>query len=279
MPDKLLFGPAGIPHSTPKTGILAAVEQVNALDLGCMELEFVRSVYLSKKTAPPVAELAKKHNIMLTCHGSYYINLNSDDKAKVGASRSRILQAAEIANLAGVWSLTFHAAYYMKQQPEKVYSQVKEQLSKIVKELKDNSNKIWIRPETTGKGSQFGTVDEIIKLSKDLDQVLPCIDFSHLHARSVGKENTLKEFRTTLEKIEKGLGRTGLNNMHIHVSGINYGQKGELNHLDLKESDMNYMDLMKSFREFKIKGCVISESPNQEDDALLMKKTFNNLRA
>ena len=137
-------------------------------------------------------------------------------------------------------------------------------------------NDIWIRPETTGKATQWGTVKEICRLSQEIEQVLPCIDFSHLHART-GKENTLKEFKDTLAHVEKTLGKSALKNMHIHVSGINYSDKGERNHLILKESDMNYKDLMKAFKSFNIRGSVISESPNIEDDARLLQKTFNSI--
>ena len=62
--------------------------------------------------------------------------------------------------------------------------------------------------------------------------------------------------------------------MHIHISGIAYGEKGEKNHLILKESKFNYQDLIKTLKEFKCKGVVICESPNIEKDALLLQETF-----
>ena len=91
------------------------------------------------------------------------------------------------------------------------------------------------------------------------------------------KNNTYEEFNEILTKYEKALGKKALDNMHIHMSGINYGEKGEKNHLFLKDSDMNYKDLMKALKEFKCKGVVICESPNLETDALLMKKTYSSL--
>jgi len=107
-----------------------------------------------------------------------------------------------------------------------------------------------------------------------VEQVLPCVDFSHLHARSNGKVNNLKEFSNILGLIEKKLGKEALNNMHIHVAGIAYGAKGEKHHLNLKESDFKYKELLKALKEFKCKGVLISESPNIEDDSLLMKKFY-----
>lgn len=273
-PEKLLFGPAGIPHSTPESGTEAGVKQVRKLGLGAMELAFVRSVYLNERSAPKLADVAKEKDVVLTAHASYFLNLNSKEKEKIEASKKRILEAARMMWLAGGWSITFHPAFYLKDPPSVVYSRVKSALKELTKQLRSEGNKIWIRPETTGKATQFGDLDEVLKLSQEIDQVAPCIDFAHLHARSVGEYNTIEEFRSVLKKVEKALGREGLNNMHIHMSGINYGPKGERNHLILDDSDFNYKDLVKVWKEFKLKGVVTSESPNQEDDALMLQKLF-----
>ena len=75
-----------------------------------------------------------------------------------------------------------------------------------------------------------------------------------------------------LEEIEKKLGRDALNNMHIHISGIEYSEKGERNHLNLRDSDLNFKELVRAWKAFKVKGVVISESPNIERDALMLKR-------
>jgi deoxyribonuclease IV len=272
----LRFGTAGIPISTTRPTTLTGIEHVRTLGLDCMELEFVHSVNITEVKTPLVKEVAKQNDIALTAHGQYFINLNSLEKAKIEASKQRIYKAAKIAKLCGASSMTFHAAYYMKQDPQKVYVKVKEGVKEVIKNLKDQGHKIWVRPETTGKATQWGDLKEIVKLSEEVEQVLPCIDFSHLHART-GKNNTTEEFKEMLAYVEKKLGRLALNNMHIHLSGINYSEKGERNHLTLEKSDMNYKDLLKVWKEFKIKGNVISESPNLEKDALLLKKLYHKL--
>jgi deoxyribonuclease-4 len=243
-----------------------------------MELEFVRGIRMSPEIARQVKALAEKNDIVLTAHGPYYINLNSQDKAITDASVKRILDTARIANVCGGYSITFHAAYYMALSKEKVFEIVRKNLLNITRTLDEEGVKLWIRPETTGKASQFGDIDELIKLSQEVSGVLPCVDFAHLHARSNGKINTYKEFSEVLEKLEKGLGREALDNMHVHISGIEYTEKGERKHLFLKDSDMNYKDLMKAFKEYKCKGCVINESPNLEEDAMLMKKEYEKNR-
>ncbi|MFH1332366.1 MAG: TIM barrel protein [archaeon] len=277
MINKLMFGSAGIPLSTQPRNTLEGIKQVRKLGLDCMELEFVRQVNIAKDKTPEVRKTAEQNSVMLTCHGQYYINLNSLDHKKRKESEERVLNAARIAYLCGAKSVTFHAAYLGGMEREKVYEIVKESLQKICKTLKEEGNKIDVRPELTGKTSQFGDINELVKISQEIEQVWPCIDFAHYHARFNGKYNTYKEFSEVFEKLEKGLGKEMLKNMHIHMSGIKYSAKGELSHLELKDSDMNYKDLMKVFKDYKIAGYVISESPNIEKDALLMKETYEEL--
>ena len=275
--SELIFGTAGIPLSTKNPDVHEGIKRINSLGLGAMELEFVHSVFIKKDKTEKVKETAKKENVILTAHASYYINLNAEEKQKIGASKSRIIDAARITYLSGGYSVCFHPGYYMKSTKEQAYERFKKEMKYIIEKLKEEEIKIWVRPETTGRVSQIGDFDECLKISQEFDQVLPCIDFAHLHARSNGKNNTLQEFNEILTKYEKALGKKALENMHIHMSGINYGEKGEKNHLFLKDSDMNYKDLMKALKEFKCKGVVICESPNLETDALLMKKTYSSL--
>ena len=276
--DRLRFGTAGIPISTPKRSTIDGIIHVRNLGLDAMELEFVRGVNLKPELAKKIKYVAKKHDVLLTAHAPYYINLNAKEKEKVEASKRRIIQSAERLYEAGGWSVVFHAGYYLKQPPESVYQKILNELKDIERTLMDKGVKVWIRPELTGKPTQFGDLREIVKLSEELEMVLPTIDFAHAHARNKGQCNTVEEWREMLSFIEDRLGREALDNMHIHISGIEYGEKGERNHLNLQESDMNWEDLLRVLKEFRVKGVVISESPNIEGDALLMKKKYEEIK-
>jgi deoxyribonuclease-4 len=190
------------------------------------------------------------------------------------ASIQRILDASRVAAAAGCWSICYHAAYYSKTDPQKVYDKVKEHLTKITATLHNEGHDIWVRPETGGKINQFADSYELIKLATELDAVLPCFDLAHQFSRTLGKWNTLEDFRQLFTAIEKHLGKRGLHNMHVHTEGIEYTDKGERNHVNLNQCKFNYRDLVKVWKEFKIKGVVVCESPNIEDDALLLKKTY-----
>jgi len=275
--DKLNFLTAGMPLATGKGGYPKAFEIIEELGLDGMEVEFVHGVRMSDETRKFVREIQKEKNFVLTAHGPFYINLNSKEEDKVEASVQRIIDTAQAASDFGGYSITYHAAFYMGKDKETVYNQVKVQTQKIIDTLAKFNIKMWIRPETTGKATQWGDYEEIIRLSKEFEQVLPCIDFSHIHARTGGLYNTYDEFCKVLDRIGTELGDFALKNFHAHLAGIEYSQKGEKRHLILEDSDMNYKDLLKALKEFGVKGALVCESPNIEGDAKLLKDYYMSL--
>jgi deoxyribonuclease-4 len=231
---------------------------------------------MGEKGAENVLKASLKDNVALSVHAPYYINLNSYEREKLEASLERIYQAARIGSLCGAQSIVFHAAFYQKSSKEHTYRNVSVALEGLTGQLRDEGIPAVLRPETMGKPSQFGTLEEIIALSAEIEGVMPCLDFCHLHARE-GKENSYPEFTSILSKIEEGLGKEGVSNMHMHIAGVEYDANGEKRHLNLKESDLNYSELMRVLKEFKVQGRVILESPVLEQDALLLKKIYMEL--
>lgn len=273
--DKLNFITAGMPIRTGKGSYPQAFDVLKEMNLDGMELEFVHGVRMSDDNRIFVKEMAK--NFVITAHGPFYINLNSKEEEKIEASVQRIIDTAAVAAQAGAFSITYHAAFYMGGDKETVFEQVKTQTKRIIDILENEKIKVWVRPETTGKATQWGDIDEIINLSKEFEQVLPCVDFSHLHARSVGEYNTYDEFSKVLEKMGNNIGQYALENFHGHLAGIEYTAKGEKQHLNLENSDMNYKDLIKVMKEFGVKGALVCESPNIEDDCKLLKNYYESL--
>lgn len=273
--DKLNFITAGMPLRTGKGSYPQAFNVLKEINLDGMELEFVHGVRMSDTNRDFVKNMSK--DFIITAHGPFYINLNSQEEEKIDASLQRIIDTASVASEAGAFSITYHAAFYMGKDKETVYNQVKTQTRRIIEILENENINVWIRPETTGKATQWGDIDEIINLSKEFEQVLPCVDFSHLHARTAGEYNTYDEFSKVLEKMGNEIGQYALENFHGHLAGIEYTAKGEKQHLNLENSDMNYKDLLKAMKEFGVKGALVCESPNIEDDCKLIKTYYEGL--
>ncbi len=274
--DKLGFGTSGFPSNAPKKDPIAALRIVKDLGLDCLELEFAHGIRMREDTAKEIANTARQLGITLTAHAPYYINLNAKEQDKIDASINRLLQTARLAGLCGAYSMTFHAAFYMKDEPKTVFGIVKKYLKEITDHLKDEANTIHLRPELTGKKSQFGTLEELCELSQEVSQVYPCLDFSH-NQNGEGQINTYTEFCEIFQRYKNALGPNALNQMHIHVAGVQYGSKGEIKHLSLAESTFNYREFLQACVDFKVKGALICESPELEKDALLLKNIYEEL--
>ncbi|MCD8378310.1 MAG: TIM barrel protein [Candidatus Gastranaerophilales bacterium] len=271
--DKLNFLTAGMPLITGNKGYAKALEILNDMDLDGLELEFVHGVRIKDDSK----EILKKSNLVKTIHAPFYINLNSKEEEKIQSSIERILETARVADDINAFSITYHAGFYLGMDKDAVYKKIETQTKIISDTLKNEDVKVWIRPETTGKATQWGNLEEIISLSKDFDYVLPCVDFAHLHARYNGISNTYDEFCAIFDKIGNELGQNALDNFHAHIAGIAYSEKGEKHHLNLDESDFNYKDLLRAFKKFDVKGVIICESPNIETDCKILKNYYCSL--
>ena len=275
--SRLLFGTAGVPDSTPQTSTLSALQHLHDLNLDCLEIEFVRGVKIGSDTAAKIREKAQALGLSLSAHAPYYVNLNSPEPGKRLQSQDHLLRAARAAALCGAKCVVFHAGYYGVSTPEKTFEAIKHELGLVLSSLRAERNLITRRIETMGKSSQFGTLDEVLSLCKELDGLQPCLDFSHLHARE-GKANAYVDFHRTLRKVEKRLGKAALKNIHIHISGIEYNPKGEVRHLNLPDSDFRYHEWIQALGDSGVEGSVVCESPAREIDAPMLKDLYRSYR-
>jgi deoxyribonuclease IV len=271
----LLFGTSGIPTSTYPPTTADGIRRIAALGLDCLELAFVHGVYLNKAEAGAVAGVARNNSVILSSHAPYYLNFNPREDKKRHVSQGILHAAARISNVCEATDVVFHPGFYMGDPPEQAFQMIKKAISEVLDKLEDDDNPITLRPEVSGKFVQFGTVDEIVRLTQELPRVWPCVDFAHWHAR--GNFNSYSEFSGLLKDIEKKLGRRALETAHYHLSGIEYNKGGERKHLPLRASDLKYEELLRAFKDYGVQGKVICESPNPEEDALLLKETYEKL--
>jgi deoxyribonuclease-4 len=279
--DPIRFGTVSAPTTTPKPGgTPLAIQHIRVLGLDHLEIAWVQSVRVTDEACAEIKATAEVQAVSLSIHAPYYINLNSLTDDLMGKSDERLLAAARKGYLAGARDIVFHPGSYHEQDPAAVYPRVRDQLAHIAATLRAEGVDVTLRPETMGKTAMFGTLEEAIALSRDIPGVLPAIDFAHLHART-GKNNTYEEFVDMLNKVHDGLGRAALENLHIHLSGIEYGPKGEKNHIPLNEADMNYRDLLQALVDFDARGVIAVEAPDpfHVADALTLQATYRRLRA
>lgn len=278
MPARLLFGTAGVPHSAEERNSFSGIKKIRELGLDAMELEFVYGVQMKKEAAEQTHKVALEENVSLSVHAPYYINLNSEEKQKIAASKQRIFESARIGSIAGAQKIVFHAGFYGKKSQKETTENITGAIEEIVERMKKEKVNAVLAPEITGKPTQFGDLQELLELTERVKGIELTVDFSHLHARSNGSLKTMKDFEKVLQEI-KDFDKTLLAHLHMHVSGIKYSEKGERNHLVLgdKANDFRHELLLQALKEFGVSGTVVCESPNLEQDALLMKKYYSSI--
>ncbi|QQR92740.1 MAG: TIM barrel protein [Candidatus Iainarchaeum archaeon] len=275
----LSFGPAGIPQRAAGKGIVRGVEAVKELGLGCMELEFVQSVYLKEEKAKEVDEARKKAGIRLSVHAPYFINLNARAPETMRASIERLYLACKMGGIAGAESVAVHAAFRHENDSKTIQKKILEACDEIYERLdKDGIKNIQIAPEYAGKKSQWGTLEEVMEIASIDKRLRWCMDFGHAHACTNGSMTSKKAFDGLLEQIEK-YDKNYLKDLHIQACGITYTEKGERYHTPFEsdESTLNWKGMIESLKEFKVGGMFIAETPNQEHDALLCKQYYEEL--
>lgn len=269
----VFLGPAGIPGTTKGGNTIDGIKEVANLKLNAMEIEFVRSIYLNEKTAMEVGKTAEENNVRLSVHAPYFVNLCSKDNNVIKASKKRILDSLQIAEIVNADAVAVHAAYYSELTPEQAYDKLKDNVLDILGEMKSKGIKnAKFGLETMGRKSQFGSLQEIIKLCKTVrsKQLVPYVDWGHLFVRGKGNIN----YGEIFDKLEV----LKLKHINSHFEGVGKNKKEEF--IDLHTPINNhppFEPLAKEVLKRKVDITIISESPILEQDSLKMSKIFKTL--
>ncbi|RLG84336.1 MAG: deoxyribonuclease IV [Thermoprotei archaeon] len=272
---RFYFGPAGKPIDYKKTDITGVPEFLHNIGLSAFEYQAVRGVKISEAKARKLGEEAEKYGIVMSIHAPYYINFGSPRKSTVEASIKRLNDAIRAGMWMNAYIVVFHPGYYKDTTPEEALKRVIDSL-KIVDEFRKsiNAKDVWLGPETTGKTSQIGTIEENIEICRNIDKCKPVIDWAHIYARNMGQLITsIDDVVKIIEKLEKELGDYAVKPLHTHFSKIEFGKGGEREHHTLAEKEYgpSFEIICKGLVETGVDAVIISESPILEKDALVMK--------
>lgn len=234
----------------------------------------MQGVRVGETACAAIKQAAAETGVALSVHAPYYINLNGEDE-KWPRLRKYLMDAAHFGNLAGATDIIFHPGTYFGHPADEVLKVTIPRLQGCVDELRAAGNMVTLRPEISGKSAMLGSLTDVLEMAKAIPGVAPCIDFAHLHARlGDGAMNTYDEWINALDSYCKSLGDKALKHMHIHLSGIDYGPKGEKNHLVMEAADLDFRNLMKALLAAGVKGRLMCESPVLEVDALKFRQLW-----
>jgi len=269
----VLFGPAGIPIAC-EGGTFEGVECCSQLGLTAMEVEFVQGVKMGLVQADKIGKRAEELKIRLSCHCPYFINFCGKEKAKLLGSVRNVMDTARVAQPLGASAIVFHPGFYMGRTPQECAKIAKPVLQECIDKLKaEKLDKVWLAPETTGKKSQYGSLDDVLDICSSLERCRPTVDFGHMHARE-SRLRSKQDFLRIFERIEKALGKKAVHDLHVHFSELEYTEAGEYRHIPLGTNEPPFKPLAEAIVENGFGCTIISESPLLEQDSLKMKKIY-----
>lgn len=231
---EIKFGPAGNAQSFAEAGFKATVDAprwLHEMGLNAYEYQCGRGVNIGEETARKIAVQAALHDIAMSLHAPYYINLSNRDEERVQKNIGYVLASCQAATWLGADRIVVHTGGVGKQSRTKAFENTKENVRDILNAVEQAGYTTTICLETMGKQSVIGSAEEIFELVALDDRLLPCIDFGHLNARTCGKCSTEEEFAQVLDLMENTIGTERARVFHSHFSHIEYGPKGEVRHL------------------------------------------------
>ena len=278
----ITFGPGGNSDSFGKRRFPEDLPAyLAAIGLNGYEVECGRGVRISEKTYQLLPELAAENGIYLTLHTPYFISLSSEKEETRLNSVGYILDSARAAHKLGIRKLVVHSGSCSKMTREEATELAKDTLTRAQKALDDEGlDEIILCPETMGKINQLGTLSEVLELCGVDERFLPCVDFGHLNARTLGGIKSEADYAAMLDEIENKLGHDRLKHFHVHFSKIMYTAGGEKMHLTFEDTEYGpqFEPLMEQFAKRSLEPSVVCESSGtQAEDAAAMRKYYEGI--
>ncbi len=262
------FGTGGIPFSAKEAGSIAGIRRVAELRLDAMELEFVRGVRMSVATAKEAGKVARELDVALSSHAPYYINLLSKEPVKVANSRKMILDTIERTHAAGGTVAVFHPGYYGELKPEDAVQPMTEQFELLARTARQKGwDDVEMGLEVTAKKAAWGSVEEIAAACRAVPQCVPVVDWAHLWVRTGGKLDAAG----VLDRLRHW------KHLHFHFAGAKKTRTGWADIHTPIGSNPSYRPMVMEVLARKLDCTFISETPDLEESALLLKRMFGSV--
>ena len=280
-----IFGVAGNSDSFYKDGNKASEQMPGWLadfGLDAYEYQCGNGVRCGQQTAEKIAEEARKNKIIMSVHSPYYINLATSDESKRMGSISYIIQSAQLVKYLGGERVVVHSGALCGLSREEALENAKKTLFLARKAMEENGlSDVRLCIETMGKINQLGDLYEVMELCRTDESFLPCIDFGHLNARTLGGLKTIDDFEVIFDAIKNMLGEEREKVFHSHFSKIEYTAGGEKRHLTFEDTVFgpDFEPVGEIIVKRNLSPTIICESSGtQAEDSLTMKKIYENTK-
>lgn len=275
------FGPSGTDDAFLAHGYSHTVEVPRFLKecgLDIFEYSFGRGVRISEETARKIGKEFAENDLGISVHAPYFINFATDDPQKREATFGYLFSSLDALRLFGGNRVVFHPGSPLKYDRRDAMNRLLNAFERFM-DIFYAEKYDWalVAAETMGKINQLGDLDEIIEICRIAENVIPCVDFGHLNARTQGGLKSYDDYKRVLDLLIDRVGEEKVKKMHIHFSKIEYGKGGEIRHLTFEDNvyGPEFEPLAILLSEYKLEPWVLSESAGTQSlDAKTMKNLY-----
>ena len=275
-----LFGPAGNAGNFPYKSSADAPRWLKEIGLDCYEYQCGKGVHVGEATARKVGQVAAECGISLSLHAPYFINLANPDPDALRKTTGSLTGACRVADWMGARRVVIHSGALMGRGRREALDIALRSLKEVAAACDgEGFGHIALCPETMGKINQLGNLDEVLELCTVDEQLIPCVDFGHLYARSLGADDGADAMERMLERMEAVLGPDRASRFHSHFSHIEFtpngGEKCHRTFSDNGGYGPDWAPLAEAVARRGWSPTFICESAGtQAEDALAMKRIY-----
>ncbi len=276
-----MFGPAGNAENFPYKSSADAPRWLREIGLDCYEYQCGKGVHVGEDTARKVGLAAEKEGIVLSLHAPYFINLANPDREALQKTIGYITGACLAADWMGARRVVIHSGALMKRTRREALDTALYSLKEVIAACDGAGfGHIALCPETMGKINQLGDLDEVLELCALDGRLVPCVDFGHLYARSLGADEGEEAMERMLGRMEEVLGPERASRFHSHFSHIEFttggGEKCHRTFSDDGGYGPDWAPLARAVARRGWSPTFICESAGtQAEDALTMKQVYH----
>ena len=277
------FGPAGNAADFPYKTSERAPAWIAAQGLDCYEYQCGKGVHIGEESARRIGAAAELAGIVLSLHAPYFINLANPDPDSRQKTIGYITAACRAADWMGARRVVIHSGALMGRTRRQAMEIALAALSAVLAACDDAGfGHIALCPETMGKINQLGDLDEVLELCGLDERLIPCVDFGHLYARSLGREDGEEAMARILDKMAAALGQERASRFHSHFSHIEFTPKGgEKCHRTFEDDGGYGPDWTPLARQVAARGWsptfICESAGTQARDAAEMKRIYQGL--
>ena len=277
-----IFGVAGNSDTYTNTVSKSSAKApawLRSIGLDAYEYQCGKGVHVGEATAREIGQNAAEAGITLSLHAPYFINLANPDPDSLQKTIGYITAACRVADWMGAGRVIVHSGALMKRTRREALDIAKRSLAQVIRACDEAGfGHIALCPETMGKINQLGDLEEVLELCTLDERLVPCIDFGHLYARTLGALDGAETMEHILDRTEQVLGTDRASRFHSHFSHIEFTPKGgEYRHLCFRDGGWgpDFAPLAAAVAARGWSPTFICESAGtQSEDALEMKELY-----